>query len=142
MDILNAVPFGAYAVDQGRIPPAFQTLMLCASGQRKRVSLAPMIIPAEDGRMALFYLFHELPDDERPGRTGGAATAIGEAASLSGRELQVLRLMAAGLTNHEIAENLTLNYHTVRNHVCNVRNKLQARNIEEAARIGRNLGLL
>lgn len=127
---------------QGRIPPPLRAQMLCASGQRKRVILAPMIIPAEDGRMTLFHLFDELPDDERPGVSGGVAIPSGKAASLTVQELIILRLVADGLTNREIAGSLTLSYHTVRNHVCNIRGKLQARNREEAARIGGNLGLI
>lgn len=116
--------------------------MLCASGQRKQVILAPMIIPSEDGGVTLFHLFKELPGDIPPASPRGTATVYGGDTPLTGRELQTLRLMSAGLTNHEIADNLTLSYHTVRNHVCNIRGKLQARNRDEAVRIARNLGLL
>ena len=140
---------------QGRIPPPFRTQLLCASGQRKQVLLTSMIIPGEDGRITLAHLFDELPDNEGagvpalaemtgvaviPGKPGTSAPGLTE--TLTVRELLVLRLMADGLTNHEIADNLTLSYHTVRNHVCNVRGKLQAKNREQATIIGRNLGLI
>ncbi len=92
--------------------------------------------------MTLFHLFDELPDAERPGVSGGVAMPCGKAASLTVRELMVLRLMSDGLTNREIAESFTLSYHTVRNHVCNIRGNLQARSREEAVKIGGNLGLL
>lgn len=46
------------------------------------------------------------------------------APSLTGREEQVLRLVAAGLTNHRIAERLGLRPQTVKNHVRRVFEKL------------------
>lgn len=138
---LRRCPF-MHVAGQGRIPPPLHTQMLCASGQRKRGILAPMIIPAEDGGVTLFHLFKELPDDEPPASLRETASVYDGNTLLTSRELQALRLMADGLTNREIANNLTLSYHTVRNHVCNIRDKLQARNRGEAVRIARNLGLI
>ena len=43
---------------------------------------------------------------------------------LSGRELEILRLVADGLSNQEIADRLVLSPHTVHRHVANVRSKL------------------
>jgi pimeloyl-ACP methyl ester carboxylesterase/DNA-binding CsgD family transcriptional regulator len=43
---------------------------------------------------------------------------------LSARELEVLRLVAAGLSDGEIAERLVLSPHTVHRHVANIRTKL------------------
>ena len=45
-------------------------------------------------------------------------------AALTPRELEVLRLVAAGRTDAEIAEQLVLSSHTVHRHVSNVRTKL------------------
>jgi DNA-binding NarL/FixJ family response regulator len=45
-------------------------------------------------------------------------------AALSERELEVLRLVAEGLTNHEIAQRLVLSEHTVNRHVANILRKL------------------
>ena len=45
-------------------------------------------------------------------------------ATLSERELEVLRLVAEGLTNHEIAQRLVLSEHTVNRHVANILRKL------------------
>ena len=42
---------------------------------------------------------------------------------LSKRELQIVELVAAGLTNQEISENLQISKRTVDNHVSNVLNK-------------------
>ena len=44
--------------------------------------------------------------------------------SLSRRETEVLRLVAAGLSNREIASSLVLSEHTVHRHVANVLRKL------------------
>jgi pimeloyl-ACP methyl ester carboxylesterase/DNA-binding CsgD family transcriptional regulator len=43
---------------------------------------------------------------------------------LSGRETEVLRLVAAGLSNREIASSLVLSEHTVHRHVANILRKL------------------
>ncbi|WP_051472116.1 response regulator transcription factor [Patulibacter minatonensis] len=47
---------------------------------------------------------------------------------LSGRELEVLRLMAGGLRNAEIAERLTLSEPTVKSHVRRILRKMRASN--------------
>ncbi|WP_292178046.1 response regulator transcription factor [Mesorhizobium sp.] len=48
-----------------------------------------------------------------------------EARGLSARELQVLRLIASGKTNKEIANELHLSGKTVDRHVSNIFNKLE-----------------
>jgi len=45
--------------------------------------------------------------------------------SLSDREMDVLRLIACGLTNCQIAQNLHISENTVKGHVGNIRSKLQ-----------------
>ena len=53
--------------------------------------------------------------------------------SLSERELEVVQLAAAGGTNREIAERLSLSQHTIARHLANARVKLGAANRTEAA---------
>ena len=60
--------------------------------------------------------------------------------TLTGRESEVLRHLADGLTDHEIAEALRLSTRTVEKHVSNVLQKLGARNRAEAARRYRTAG--
>ncbi|MCU0569132.1 MAG: LuxR C-terminal-related transcriptional regulator [Oculatellaceae cyanobacterium Prado106] len=43
--------------------------------------------------------------------------------NLSDRELQIVELVAAGLTNQEIAENLEISKRTVDNHISNILTK-------------------
>ena len=69
-------------------------------------------------------------------RRGAAVTSAGDSAlaTLTARETEVLQRLAEGLTDHEIAEALTLSPRTVEMHVSNVLRKLGARNRAEAAR--------
>ncbi|MHB8491787.1 MAG: LuxR C-terminal-related transcriptional regulator [Solirubrobacteraceae bacterium] len=60
---------------------------------------------------------------------------------LSSRERDVLELVAAGLTNREIAAALFLSPHTVKEHASSVYRKLGARNRAEAVQLGQRLGL-
>jgi DNA-binding NarL/FixJ family response regulator len=57
----------------------------------------------------------------------------GNAASLTERERQLLRLISRGLSNDTIAEQLQISPHTVRTHVQNILMKLGARSRLEAA---------
>jgi pimeloyl-ACP methyl ester carboxylesterase/DNA-binding CsgD family transcriptional regulator len=61
-------------------------------------------------------------------------------ALLSGREREVLTLVARGLSDREIAEQLVVSPHTVHRHVANIRNKLgrgsRTAAVAEAARLG------
>jgi two-component system NarL family response regulator len=52
---------------------------------------------------------------------------------LTDRELEVLRLVAKGLSNREIATELVIAENTVKNHVRNILEKLQLRSRMEAA---------
>src|SRR5947209_5631809 len=61
---------------------------------------------------------------------------------LSEREREVLDLIAAGSTNREIAEQLFLSPHTVKEHTSAVYRKLQARNRAEAVQRAQRIGLL
>lgn len=55
---------------------------------------------------------------------GARREATPAAVALSARELEVLRLVAAGRTDAEIAADLVLSAHTVHRHVSNIRTKL------------------
>jgi pimeloyl-ACP methyl ester carboxylesterase/DNA-binding CsgD family transcriptional regulator len=71
---------------------------------------------------------------------GGVTTPAAPGSELSTRELEVLRLVAAGLSDAEIAEQLVLSPHTVHRHVANIRTKLRlpsrAAAVAQAARLG------
>ncbi len=61
---------------------------------------------------------------------------------LSERELEILRLLAQGLTNREIAQRLYLAEGTVKNYVTNILGKIDARDRTQAALRAREMGLL
>ena len=73
---------------------------------------------------------------------GAGKTAEKILAPLTGRESQVLRLIAGGLSNIEIAEVLSLSPHTVKSHVIHIFNKLGANDRTEAAIIAARLKLI
>ncbi len=61
---------------------------------------------------------------------------------LSQRELEVLRLIAQGLSNQEMSERLFLALSTVKGHNRNIFGKLQVQRRTEAVARARELGLL
>jgi LuxR family maltose regulon positive regulatory protein len=61
---------------------------------------------------------------------------------LSEREIEVLQLIAGGLTNREIAARLYLSLNTVKVHTRNIYGKLGVNNRTQAIRRGRALGIL
>jgi DNA-binding NarL/FixJ family response regulator len=54
---------------------------------------------------------------------------------VSGREIEVLKLLVGGASNCEIAERLTLAEGTVKNHVSNILGKLHTENRTQAANL-------
>ena len=66
----------------------------------------------------------------------------GLAEPLSEREIAILRLLAGGLTNRQIAGQLSLAEGTVKNYVTNILGKLGARDRTQAALRARELGLI
>jgi DNA-binding CsgD family transcriptional regulator len=58
------------------------------------------------------------------------------------RELEVLGLMAAGMSNREIAAKLYVSENTVKTHAASVFDKLQARRRTQAVQIAKQAGLI
>jgi LuxR family maltose regulon positive regulatory protein len=70
------------------------------------------------------------------------AAMDGLAEQLSDRELEVLRLLAAGRSNRQIADELVVTLATVKKHVGHILGKLAAGNRTQAVARARVLGLL
>ena len=81
-------------------------------------------------------------DNAHPGLADGAAAPPGLAEPLTGREVEVRRLLAAGRPNQRIAHDLVVALDTVKKHVTHVLGKLGAANRTEAAARARQLGLI
>lgn len=82
-----------------------------------------------------------LAELSRLGGERAPATEPAELAKLSGRERDVLRLIARGASNKEIATALFLAEGTVKNHVTNILAKLEVDDRTQAALRARELGL-
>ena len=74
-------------------------------------------------------------DDSVPASSNGDSP-------LTGRETEVLRLVAAGLSNREIASSLVLSEHTVHRHVANILRKLAQSTRAAAAAHATRAGLI
>lgn len=113
--------------DQGAaLLPLWKELM-----QDKPPSLAPRFLTAVDKelrRMALMYpAYLSVPKSY---------------GSLTDKETEVLRMMADGLNNTEIAKAMCVNLGTVKFHVSNILRKLEAENRTVAVKIAQTEGLL
>jgi DNA-binding CsgD family transcriptional regulator len=73
---------------------------------------------------------------------GGRAAAATSRGGLTPRELEILRHVAVGRTNREVAQELFLSPRTVDMHVRNMLRKLDCRSRVEAAHRAGELGLL
>jgi LuxR family maltose regulon positive regulatory protein len=82
----------------------------------------------------------------KPGTPGsGPASATGSPGlidPLTGRELEVLAMLAAGTQTQAIAEELTVTLFTVKKHVTHILSKLGGANRTEAVTRARDLGLI
>ena len=77
---------------------------------------------------------------ERPASASSPANAL--AVPLTERELEVLRALAHGLSNREVAEQLVITEGTVKNHVSSLIDKLGVRDRTQAVLKGQELGLI
>jgi DNA-binding NarL/FixJ family response regulator len=62
--------------------------------------------------------------------------------TLTERETEVLQLIADGLINKQIAQNLSLSNETIKAYIDNIRLKLDAKNRTHAATLGLRHGLI
>src|SRR5215208_951408 len=65
-----------------------------------------------------------------------------EELSITGRELEILQLIAEGLSNREIAEKLFISENTVKTHSSRLFEKLGARRRTQAVQLGKMFGLI
>ena len=130
--------------------PVARVRMLCAWGERKRVDILVLHVPGtvECSPMVVHLFYDRTEDPHRDIVSSGHRTASTSGAGRPGggpltpRELEVVELLAAGESAAEIAESLHLSLHTVRNHVRNAREKLDAHSGLSLVATAKRLGLL
>lgn len=98
-------------------------LGLSAMEERVRNLSGAMMVSSQNGFRILITLPHMLEAQKRQDPFG----------QLSERELEVVKLLADGLSNREIACQLYLSEGTVRNHVSGLLQKLQLRDRTQLA---------
>jgi len=110
-------------------------------------SMARLLYKALDRGIAPDYvrrLLEAFPIDE-PEQVDHSEPQVSESGyiePLSEREIEVLQLIAEGLTNPEIATRLFLSLHTVKTHTRNIYGKLVVHNRTQAVAKAKGLGIL
>ena len=150
------------ALRAGEVPGALDVRMLCASGERKAVWVTPMVVAGSDSDApVLVHVFHDSSERESSQRATdsvreglarrgadivsdhpAAASDSAAMVKLTGRELEVLRLVALGRATPQIARELDISSHTVLNHIRNLRHRLDAATKLEAVLTAIRLGIL
>jgi DNA-binding NarL/FixJ family response regulator len=118
---VQAVHRGIYQLD----PAVMSRVMASLTGLKRAESRASVPVTANSS-------------------TEGAASAPNSLknAGLTDREVEVLRLIAQGATNREIAEQLVISEGTVKNHISNILSRLGLRDRTQAAIYAREQSLL
>ncbi len=84
------------------------------------------------------------PREAESALVGAADPRLAQArpGGLTAREVEVLRLIAGGQTNNEIAEDLVLSVRTVERHIGNIYGKISARGRADATAYALTRGLI
>jgi DNA-binding NarL/FixJ family response regulator len=151
-DVLDAVTAGAsgYLVKSARLAELVEAVHATAAGQAVFTpGLAGLVLgeyrrlagttgepSAADPRPA-----PGTPPASRASAPGSPAAGTGFTPVLTGREAEILRLVAKGLTYPQIAARLTLSTRTVQNHVQNTLSKLQLHNKAQLVRYAFEQGI-
>jgi LuxR family maltose regulon positive regulatory protein len=102
-------------------------------------AVARGLVPAYARRLLAAF---PASDVDQPGRPDTEPAQADLIEPLSDRELEVLQLIAGGLTNREIASRLFLSLNTVKGHSRNIYGKLGVHSRTQAVARARSLGIL
>jgi DNA-binding NarL/FixJ family response regulator len=128
-EVLDALLVGAcgYLLKDARAEDIVQGVRAAAAGDS-------MISPRIAGRLVA-----RLREAGSPAATANAAL---DEADLTGREVEILRLIAHGKENSAIAQELFISPKTVKNHVASILSKLEIENRIQAAVVAVRQGLV
>jgi DNA-binding CsgD family transcriptional regulator len=120
---------------------AFALMLMRRGDHADRERALPLLDAAlaEARQLGMVRLEQDVLDAQSDAASAAPQPSV---AGLSPREVQVLRLVAAGKTNQEIATSLFRSQNTVANHVRNILGKTQAANRTEASAFAARHGLL
>lgn len=128
-------------LDQSAPVWAGQALQAGIRGVLARGTDAEQLGLAIEAAASGLFVLH--PDEVRAERTSSArAAAVEPSESLTGRERQVLQMLAGGLGNKEIARRLKISEHTAKFHVASILGKLGVSSRTEAVAVGLRRGLI
>ncbi len=137
--VVSAFDFGfVYEVARARWRLAEALL---AAGEREAAQAEWELARETAGKLRATPLENALLEFGRRARFGIAGGQGGDG-GLTAREVEVLRLVAEGLTNREVAERLFIAQKTVSVHVSNILAKLEVSTRTQAAAAARRRGLL
>jgi two-component system, NarL family, response regulator YdfI len=141
---LDTVGRGASAfvllADDSRNASASEALRAGARAILPRLStLAEIEVTVEAVAAGLLVLHPDAAETLLPTKRG---VSSGRSESLTAREIEVLRKLAAGLGNKELAERLGISEHTVKFHIASIFAKLGAGTRTEAVTLGLRRGLI
>jgi DNA-binding NarL/FixJ family response regulator len=122
---VKAGAFG-YLLKDCPIPELVSTIQRVQAGER-------FIQPAVASKL-LFEFARAGRSDNKP--------EISQFEPLTEREIEIIRRLAQGMTNREVADDLALAEGTVRNHVSNILSKLHAANRVQAINLARQHKLI
>jgi LuxR family maltose regulon positive regulatory protein len=118
--------------------PAMAALLRSLIGARQRGGVKQVSRAARDHVNRVIRAFAPTVEPE----VGSAAAPGGLIEPLTDRELEVIRLVAAGKRNREIAQELVVTLETVKKHMSNIFRKLGATSRMNAVAQARELGLI
>jgi two-component system response regulator NreC len=108
----------------------------------KRAAEAELISAVQAVAHGDMYIHHAMTRMLLAGLAAPKAARSVATESLTQREIDVLRLLAKGYTNRQIAETLNVSVRTIEGHRANVMDKLNAHSRVELTSIAEEMGLL
>jgi len=116
-----------------QMPQNYDLLAKQPSGSRVHLNISTMFHEPSE---IVVHLFNSLDGEKQESRADHVTD------NLTARELEVLRMLATGLSTPEIAKQMNISPFTVRNHICSIESKLGVHSRLQAVVKSYKLGLL